>query len=291
MSYEPRNTYIRNVEIKTGMLFPDGMSRIALGIEYSGSGLNGFQKQTSTQNTVQHHIESALSYVADEPVTLVCAGRTDAGVHASGQVVHFDTLAIRPSKAWVQGANARLPSGIRIHWAQAVDSSFHARFSAQARRYRYVIHAAPVRSAVMGTQVTWTGDALDLPAMQSCVTALLGVHDFSAFRASQCQARSPIREMQRIGLYEVGQFIVLDITANAFLHHMVRNIVGAVLDIGRGRRPVDWLATLLKGRDRTLSAATAPPHGLYLVTVDYPVNFGLPNSEIGPSFLAPKLER
>jgi len=277
--------YKRNTEIKPGELLPPGMHRWALCVEYSGTGLNGFQKQTTTVETVQQKLESALSKVANEPIALVCAGRTDAGVHATGQVIHFDTLAVRHEKAWVQGVNTYLPDGIRVYWGREVGPYFHARFSAERRTYHYLIHSAQVRSAVLQKQVTWTQHALDLESMQSAVVFLLGVHDFSAFRAAQCQAKSPVREVGAISIVRKGGFLVLEISANAFLHHMVRNIVGSIIEVGRGRQAPQWLASLLEGRDRALAAPTAPPHGLYLVEVEYPRQFGLPQKDsVGPPF-------
>lgn len=277
--------YSRNAELKPGMLFPEGMHRIALGVEYLGSAYQGFQKQQTAPNTVQAELEAAISSVANEPVTLVCAGRTDAGVHASGQVIHFDTLSLRPAKAWVQGVNTHLPDDIRIHWSLDTGPTFHARFSAVSRTYRFVFSSSPVRSAVMQKMVTWTGYPLDARLMNDAVQRLLGEHDFSAFRAAQCQAHSPVRELQAAKVVEVGQFVVLEVRANAFLHHMVRNIAGSLQLVGRGLRPVDWLDELLAGRDRTLAAPTAHPHGLFLTRVEYPQGFGIPSLSMGPAFL------
>ncbi|SMF64237.1 tRNA pseudouridine38-40 synthase [Alteromonadaceae bacterium Bs31] len=279
--------YQRNIEIKPGVEFPTGMQRVALGIEYSGCNYRGFQKQKSAANTVQAELEKAISVVANEQVSLVCAGRTDAGVHATAQVVHFDTLAQRPIKAWEMGVNTHLSDAVRVCWAKPVGPAFHARFSAQARTYRYILQPSKVRSAILQRHVTWTSLDLDLKAMQTAAQALLGEHDFSAFRAAQCQAHSPIREVQGLSLSVNGPFLVLQIKANAFLHHMVRNIVGSLMEVGRGAQEPGWLSQLLEGRDRTLAAATASPHGLYLVRVDYPAHFDLPQPlNMGPVFLS-----
>ncbi len=278
--------YKRNIEIKPDVKFPSEMHRIALGIEYSGCHFKGFQKQLSAPNTVQAALERGISRVADEPLSLVCAGRTDAGVHATAQVIHFDSLAQRPLKAWVQGVNTHLPDDIRVLWAVDTGPDFHARFSAQSRTYRYVLYSSPVRSAILQRHVTWTSFALDEKAMTRAATYLLGEHDFSAFRAAQCQAHSPVREVQEIQFAATGPFLVLQIKANAFLHHMVRNIVGSLLEVGKGLKSETWIRQLLEGKDRTNAAATAPPHGLYLVKVEYSEVFGLPvHAPLGPLFL------
>lgn len=277
--------YRRNIEIRQGVEYPEGMQRIALGIEYSGTVFNGFQKQATTSNTVQAALEVGLSQIANEPISLVCAGRTDTGVHATGQVIHFDTLANRPVKAWVHGVNTHMPESVRVVWAKHVACAFHARFSAGARTYRYVIHTAPVRSAILQRQVTWITDRLDVDLMAEAVHYLVGEHDFSAFRAAQCQAHSPIRHLQSARFFTKGSLLVLELRANAFLHHMVRNIVGSLLVVGRKQKASNWLEELLIKRDRTLAAATASPYGLYLVDVSYPSGFDLPNTTLGPVFL------
>lgn len=277
--------YKRNCEIKPGMQFPEGMHRIAVGVEYNGADFNGFQKQKSSANTIQARLEDALSRVANEPVTLVCAGRTDAGVHATGQVIHFDTLARRPQKAWIEGVNTHLPDEIRVKWSSAVGPLFHARFSALSRTYRYLILSDPIKTAILQRQVSWTRYVLDLELMQQAGEQLIGEHDFTSFRAAQCQAASPVREVTGLRLFRHGRLIVLEITANAFLHHMVRNIVGTLIDIGRGARPVTWIEDLLAVKDRNLASATGHPFGLYLVAVGYPDEFDLPKRESGPLFL------
>ena len=277
--------YKRNCEIKPGIDFPQGMQRLALGVEYNGAVFNGFQKQASTTNTIQAKLEYALSQVANEEISCVCAGRTDAGVHASEQVIHFDTLALRPEKAWVHGVNTKLPDEIRVHWAVKVDHSFHARFSAIARTYRYIIHCDEVRPACLAQFVTWTGYELDSQAMQKAAQLLVGEHDFSCFRSSQCQAHSPVRNIEAIQFRTLGRFIVMEIKANAFLHHMVRNIIGSLMEVGRGAKPQDWLGELLAGKDRKLAAATAAPWGLYFVKAHYPTEITLPEQPLGPIFL------
>ncbi|WP_096084531.1 tRNA pseudouridine(38-40) synthase TruA [Agaribacterium haliotis] len=279
-------SYSRNCEIKTGVSMPEGMRRIAIGLEYAGADFNGFQRQKSTANTVQEALESALTAIACEPITSVCAGRTDAGVHATGQVLHFDTLAERPDKAWQLGVNTKLPDSIRVQWARQVEPEFHARFSAGSRTYRYVGRCSRARSAVLGRQVSHFSYELNLEAMQRASSYLLGEHDFSAFRAAQCQAHSPVRKLEFIRWYRQGQLWVMEVQANAFLHHMVRNIVGSLVEVGRGAQDPEWIKTVLESRDRCLAGATAPPWGLYLVDVAYPQSFGLPQFPVGPSFLA-----
>nr|WP_010133067.1 tRNA pseudouridine(38-40) synthase TruA [Microbulbifer agarilyticus] len=274
--------YKPNGEVPPGESLPEGLHRIALGVEYCGTRLRGFQKQKHDPLTVQETLEKALSKVAAEPVTLVCAGRTDAGVHASSQVVHFDTTAQRPLKAWVQGVNTQMPFDVRVHWAQPVPAQFHARFSARSRSYRYLIHSAPTRSAQAASEVTWTERTLDLEAMREGARHLVGEHDFSSFRAAQCQARSPVRRLTRLDIGRVGQLIVLEVSATAFLHHMVRNIAGVLMAVGRGDRSPEWVRQVLEARDRTAASVTAPPHGLYLVDVQYPEEFTLPEVAPGP---------
>lgn len=282
--------YRRNCELKEGMEFPQGMQRWALCVEYNGASFHGFQLQSFDVETVQRSLEAALSSVADEPITLVCAGRTDAGVHASAQIVHFDTLAERPTKAWVLGVNGRLPSGVSVKWAQAVSPHFHARFSAQARRYRYIIYNSPTRPALLWDQLTWQKRALDYSKMLAGAAPLIGEHDFSSFRAAQCQARQPVRQLHYIRFARYRQLIIMEISANAFLHHMVRNIAGVLMTVGCGDKPVAWVEEVLKAQDRTRGGVTAPGAGLYLVGVDYPEHFELPTPEAGPLFLPESLD-
>lgn len=251
------------------------MSRIAVGIEYDGSAYAGWQSQPDT-TTIQQAVERALSVIAAEPVNLTCAGRTDAGVHAWGQVAHFDTSATRAARSWVLGANSELPKDLSVSWAFPVPAHFHARYSASARTYRYVILNRDVRSALLARRATWIHQPLDVAAMAQAALALEGEHDFSAFRSSACQAKSPIRRLERLGVERRGDFVIIEATANAFLHHMVRNIAGLLITVGKGEERSQWALDVLNGRDRRLGAATAPAAGLYLLGVRYPAAFGLP---------------
>ncbi len=261
-------------------------TRFACRIEYDGSAYNGWQSQPHIGVvTVQDQLERALCEIANAPFRVHCAGRTDTGVHAHCQVIHFESPVARSSKAWVIGGNACLPRDIRVHWAVPVASDFHARFSAQSRSYRYVIANTLIRPALMLGQVTWHRRPLDASAMHSAAQALLGEQDFSAFRAASCQSSTPMREVQFVEVRRVGELVVVEIKANAFLHHMVRNIVGALLAVGDGRKPQSWIAQLLVGRDRTVGAETAPASGLYLVDVGYPPHFRLPATPYGPMLL------
>ncbi|ABI56583.1 tRNA pseudouridine(38-40) synthase TruA [Alkalilimnicola ehrlichii MLHE-1] len=257
--------------------------RFALGLEYDGSGFCGWQRQDHAPS-VQAALEAALSRVADEPVTVTCAGRTDTGVHATGQVVHFETGAYRPEHAWVLGANANLPDTVSVHWVQPVSEAFHARFGALRRSYRYVWYCSRSRPALLRGRVAWSKYALDPEPMAMAAGHLLGRHDFSAFRAVACQAKHPVRELYRLDVWARGGFVYLDVCANAFLHHMVRNLAGTLALIGRGERPATWAADLLAGGDRTRAGATAPAEGLYLVGVDYPEAFSLPPHGWWPRF-------
>ena len=254
------------------------MKRIALGIEYNGSLFNGYQLQSTGTRTVQGELEKALSKVANEPVRLTCAGRTDTGVHATGQVVHFDTTVQRELKAWMLGGNTNLPRDISIHWVRQVSEEFSARFSAISRSYRYILFNRKVRSAVFQHNVSWSFEPLDAAVMNDAAQLLIGEHDFSAFRSSQCQAKHAIREMQAISVKREADYVILDIKANAFLHHMVRNIMGTLMVIGRGDQPVAWMREVLQGQDRKSAGMTAQAAGLYLINVEYPVEHGLPDS-------------
>jgi tRNA pseudouridine38-40 synthase len=259
--------------------------RVAVGVQYDGSGFRGWQAQRPGVRTVQSCLEQALARVADHPVNLVCAGRTDAGVHAAGQVAHFDTGAVRPARAWVLGGNAHLPPDLSLSWACEVPADFHARFSALARRYRYLILNQPHRSALWRGRATWCYRPLDAARMAEAGQALVGEHDFSSFRAAECQARHPIREIRELTVRRRGDGIVLDVEANAFLHHMVRNIAGVLMVIGTGDRSVAWAREVLERRDRTQAGVTAPADGLYLRAVYYPERFGLPaEAETAPEF-------
>ncbi len=250
--------------------------RVALGIQYDGAGFRGWQAQPAGVRTVQASLERALARVADHSVGLTCAGRTDAGVHAVGQVAHFDTRAVRSTRAWVRGGNAHLPPDLSLNWACEVPDDFHARFSASARRYRYLIYNHPQRSALWRGRAVWHYRPLDAARMHAAGQALVGEHDFNAFRAAECQARHPIRDVLELAVWQQGEGVLLEIEANAFLHHMVRNIAGVLLAIGAGDRQVEWAAEVLEGRDRTRAGVTAPAEGLYLLAVRYPQRFELP---------------
>lgn len=263
-----------------------GVSRIALGVEYKGARYRGWQRQEDGVPSVQAALEKALSKVADGPVSVSCAGRTDAAVHASGQVVHFDTTVERPLKAWMMGGNANLPADISVTWAKVMPAHFHARFSAMARRYRYVIYNDPIRPAHLAEEVTWNHRPLDASRMRAAAASLVGTHDFTSFRAVQCQAKSPVKTVHHLEVIEHGRFIVLDIRANAFLHHMVRNFAGVLMTIGAGERPVEWASEVLAACDRRAGGVTAHPYGLYLVRVEYPEEFELPQRYLGPHFLS-----
>lgn len=256
--------------------------RIALGIEYDGAAFHGWQAQQPGVRTIQGCLERAIGRVADRPVSLICAGRTDAGVHASAQVVHFDTEARRSPRAWVFGSNSHLPADLGVSWAQPVAEAFHARFSARARRYRYVIFNRPVRSALYRQRASWFYKPLDVARMRDAGQALLGDHDFSSFRSAECQARSPVRSVYALELERRGDFVILEIEANAFLHRMVRNIAGVLMAIGSGARPAGWAREVLAARERAAGGITAPPEGLYLIAVRYPEEFGLPATEVVP---------
>lgn len=258
--------------------------KLALGIEYDGARYSGWQRQDNVPS-VQQKLEEALSYVADAEITVTCAGRTDAGVHATTQIVHFEPPKERKLIAWILGTNSKLPHDIAVKWVHPVSDEFHARYSATARRYRYVIYNSNFRPAIMQQGITHVHDALDAEAMHRAAQALVGEHDFSSFRATHCQANTPFRHLTHITVERTGDFIVVDVAANAFLHHMVRNIVGSLISIGKGEQPETWMADLLKTKDRKQAGVTAKPNGLYLVRVFYPEHFGLPQMPMGPLFL------
>ena len=251
------------------------MARIAVGVEYDGGAYVGWQTQPALR-TVQQAVEAALAVIADSPVTIVCAGRTDAGVHAVGQVAHFDTAASREMRSWVLGANSELPADVSLSWARPVPTHFHARYSALARTYRYLILNRTARSALFARRAAWVHRPLDHERMQAAASALEGEHDFSAFRAAECQAKSPVRRLERLTVTRHADWVVIEATANAFLHHMVRNIAGLLIAIGKADAAVGWAREVLEGRDRTRNAATAPAGGLYLLAVRYPDAFRLP---------------
>ncbi len=253
-----------------------GLSRIALGVEYDGSAFHGWQIQRGVR-TVQECLEQALSHVADHPVRVHCAGRTDRGVHGLQQVVHFDTRALRSERSWVLGTTVNLPSDTGVVWAKRVSTAFHARFSATARHYRYLIANRLTRPVIHHKRQVWCNRPLDASRMQRAAGDLLGEHDFSSFRAQGCQAKSPVRRVTRLDISRQGGLVIMEVSANGFLHHMVRNIAGVLMAIGRGDQPVDWARQVLEHRDRSLGGVTAPPEGLYLVGVSYPAEFGFPD--------------
>ena len=259
-------------------------TRIALGIEYNGSHFCGWQMQSHGTRTVQEKIEQALSKVADHPVRVVCAGRTDTGVHATSQVVHFDTESQRLDNAWVMGTNVHLPADVSVTWAKQVDDTFSARFSAFKRAYRYIIFNRKSRPGIHALQVSWIYDDLDTDAMHVAAQNLIGKHDFSSFRSSVCQAKHAVRTMETISVMRENEYIYIDVQANAFLHHMVRNLVGSLLMVGRGEHSVEWMAELLVGKDRTKAGPTAPAAGLYLVAVEYPPEYELPSRGMLPRY-------
>jgi len=251
--------------------------KIALGIEYDGSRFLGWQTQPGG-NTVQDALEAALGAIAATSVQTTCAGRTDRGVHARGQVVHFETVAERPLSAWVRGTNALLPDAVAVLWSSAVPDEFHARYSALSRSYRYVLLNRPVRPALAARRAGWFHQTLDVTAMQRAAVHLLGQHDFTSFRASECQARNPVRTVEEIGIEARGGRIDFVIRANAFLQHMVRNIVGALVYVGAGRQQPEWIREVLEGRDRAKAAPTFAPEGLYLESIQYSPHWGLPGA-------------
>lgn len=245
------------------------MMRIALGIEYDGTNYHGWQRQKDNADTIQEKIEFALSQIAVQPISIICAGRTDAGVHAFGQVVHFDTSIKRPDLAWVFGTNNKLPADIRVLWVRHVDDDFHARYSAVARQYRYTIYNNRIASAILRHRVMWISKPLDEKLMHEAGQYLIGTHDFSSFRGSGCQSKTAVRNIVSLVVTRSDNMINIDIKANAFLLHMVRSIVGMLIEVGKSERPPDWAKEVLVARDRRVSAATAQAQGLYLVGVDY----------------------
>ncbi len=251
------------------------MNRIALGIEYDGSRFLGWQKQPGG-GTIQDALESALTTIAAVPVGVTCAGRTDRGVHAEGQVIHFDTVAERPESAWVRGTNALLPDSVAVLWSKRTAADFHARYSALSRTYRYLLLNRPVRPALQARSAGWFHAPLDVAAMRAAARQFTGEHDFSAFRSSECQAKSPVRTLHALEIEAAGGRIVFTLRANAFLHHMVRNIVGTLLYIGKGKHPPEWAAELLESRDRSRAAPTFAAEGLCLEHVEYAPQWNLP---------------
>lgn len=256
--------------------------KVAFGVEYDGSNFVGWQRQTIGR-TVQACMEEALSTVADESIRTYCAGRTDAGVHATGQVIHIDTTVKRTSRSWVLGANSNLPNDISVQWAQEVDTEFHARFSAKGRTYRYIICNRIARPGLWKNKVSFVYKPLDAGLMSRAARCLVGYHDFTSFRASGCQSLHSMRRVNRIDIRRSGDLLTIVIGANAFLQHMVRNVVGTLLCVGDGRKPPEWVQQVLSARDRTVGGMTADACGLYLTGVDYPERFGLAKAMMSPS--------
>lgn len=249
--------------------------RIAAILEYDGSNFSGWQRQNDARS-IQQCVEEALSKVANEPVTVTVAGRTDAGVHALAQVIHFGTHAVRDGHSWVRGAISNLPDDVALLWAGEVDADFHARFFATGRRYHYVILNRPIRPTYLRGHVSWEYRPLDAAAMQQGANHLIGKHDFTSFRAAECQAKSPVRELRGLEVERHGEFVHIRVYANAFLQHMVRNIAGVLMDIGAGEQKPGWAKEVLEARDRTQGGVTAPPDGLYLTAIEYPQHYGIP---------------
>lgn len=260
------------------------MTRIALGIEYNGAAFYGWQRQKNV-NSIQQELEKALKVIAQQDIEVFCAGRTDAGVHATNQVVHFDTTVKRPLKAWTMGVNTNLPDSIAVKWAKEVSDDFHARFSATARRYRYIVYNSPLRPGIFLEGISHYYLPLDANLMHLAAQNLPGEQDFTSFRASNCQSNSPCRNIMHAKVSRVGDYVMLDIKANAFLHHMVRNIMGSLIKVGEGEQGVAWIRQLLDAKDRTQAAATAKPNGLFLVEVEYPEKFGIPKCAPGPLYM------
>lgn len=278
MSTNTKSPSVASSETKT-------TGRIALCLSYNGHAYYGWQSQKSGLPTVQKYLEKAISLVANEQINVICAGRTDKLVHASYQVIHFETTAQRRPRSWVFGCNTNLPKDISVSWAGVVDDEFHARFSATSRRYNYVIYNHPIRPANFSTEMTWCHTPLDAGKMHLAAQALVGKHDFTSFRAVGCQSKSPVRTLDFVNVSRYGNIILLDIKGNAFLHHMVRNIAGVLMAIGSGKEPIEWCKAVLDARDRTKASVTAPPYGLFLTQVDYPENFQIPKSLGAPSLV------
>lgn len=257
---------------------PD-IHRVALWLEYDGRGFEGWQTQAHGRS-LQDVVEAQLSRIANARIATVCAGRTDSGVHATVQVLHFETSSERPNSAWIRGVNAGLPSGVAVLWAGRVDQGFHARFSATQRHYRYVLLNRAVRPALLAGRVGWFHQALDVERMKAAAACLLGEQDFSAFRAAGCQARSPVRVLSSLLIQRHGDMVYFDFSANAFLHHMIRNIVGSLVYVGKSRHPPEWLGEVLAGRERSRAAPTFAPDGLYLCGVSYAPQWSLPNDGV-----------
>lgn len=261
------------------------MQRFAIGIEFSGANYRGWQTQQPGVPSIQETMEQVLSKIANEPIMLHGAGRTDAGVHATNMVAHFDTHAIRPIRGWLMGANSTLPKDISIQWIKEMDQNFHARFKAQARRYRYVVYNAPTRPALLHKQVTYIYQPLNVEKMIEAAKKFEGTHNFESFRAAHCQSNQPVRHVSHCRLIQHGAYLVLDIQADGFLHHMVRNIMGCLLEIGQGMYDIDQIDAIFAAEDRKAAGVTAPPDGLYFIHADYPAQFELPKTLLGPLWL------
>lgn len=258
--------------------------RYALGIEYDGKNYCGWQRQKEVIS-VQQVLEKALSKIADQPIEVVCAGRTDTGVNATNQVVHFDTDKIRKDVAWTLGVNTNLPMDVAVKWVKEVPEDFHARFSATARRYRYIIYNNPLRSAILNSGISFCHYPLDEKRMHEAAQFLVGKHDFTSFRTVHCQSHSPVRTLYHCNVTRQGDYILLDVKGNAFLHHMVRNIAGSLMRVGQQQETIQWVNEVLQAKNRCLAGMTAPSNGLYFVDVDYPENFDIPKHNLGPLFL------
>ena len=261
------------------------MQRYAIGIEFCGTQYRGWQTQQAGVASVQETIEKVLSKIANAPVLLHGAGRTDAGVHATNMVAHFDTEAVRPERGWLMGANSQLPKDISIQWIKCMDENFHARFKATARRYRYVVYNAPHRPALLNKQVTHIYYALYAEKMFAAAAKFEGTHNFESFRAAACQSNQPVRHVKHCRLFQHGRDLVLDIQADGFLHHMVRNIMGCLLEIGQGLYDIEHIDTMFAAQDRKAAGITAPPDGLYFIQAYYPEEFDLPQPPLGPQWL------
>jgi len=261
----------------------DNIQKFALGVEYDGSFYHGWQRQKKV-SSIQEEIERALSIVADHKVYVICAGRTDAGVHSIGQVIHFSTTAIRKKSSWIIGANSYLSKYISIIWIKEVIESFHARYSAITRSYRYIIYNCSIRSAIFQNRLNHVYKKLNVKKMYFEAQFLLGEHDFTSFRALSCQSHSPYRKITKLNVFRINDWVIIDITANAFLHHMVRNIVGSLIKVGISDKKELYIKELLEKRDRNYAAATAPAKGLYLVFVEYPLNYNFPRLGRMPMF-------
>ncbi|CAL4042510.1 tRNA pseudouridine synthase A [Buchnera aphidicola (Tetraneura ulmi)] len=252
------------------------VKKIALCVEYDGTNYNGWQKQKNTITTIQEKLETAISIIADHPINVICSGRTDSGVHSIGQIVHFNTTSFREDFSWILGINSFLPSDISVQWVKTVSFNFHARYSALSRLYRYVIYNSSYRNGLFSNFLNHIFKELDVKLMINGAKYLLGEHDFSGFRAKNCQSKSAFRNISRLDVFRRKFFVIIEIKANAFLYKMVRNIVGSLIEIGLKKKNVSWINTILRSKNRKLSGPTALARGLYLVHVDYPSNFGFP---------------